>query len=175
VGLIRKSLFVASGGFVSPNSKKQRLAKQQIRLQRQTLKALQQPPVIVTAPAAPPPPEPDEATGLTDLVIERVDPRRRVQTIKIVREATGLSLARARRIVETREVIECENEEEAAGLRAALEGVGAVIELRENTDEPADARPSSAAAELEQLAKLHAQGDLTDEEFAAAKAKVLRS
>lgn len=41
MGLIRKTLFLGSGGFVSPNSKKQRYAKQQIRLQKQMLKAQQ--------------------------------------------------------------------------------------------------------------------------------------
>ena len=40
---------------------------------------------------------------------------------------------------------------------------------------PAPAAPSASIdyAELEQLGKLHANGTLTDEEFAAAKAKVL--
>ena len=41
MGLIRKTLFLGSGGVVSPNSKKQRYAKQSLRLQKQTLKAQQ--------------------------------------------------------------------------------------------------------------------------------------
>lgn len=173
MGLIRKTLFVGTGGFVSPNSKKQRQANKQIRLQKQMLKTMQQQqqPVVIAAP----PVEPEEAAiGLTDVVIVRVDPRRKLQTIKIVRESTGLPLARAKRIVETHEVIECADEDEAVELRASLEGVGAVIELRGHEDEHVDTRSGSPVAELEQLAKLHGQGHLTDEEFAAAKAKVLR-
>lgn len=38
---------------------------------------------------------------------------------------------------------------------------------------PAAAPESDATAELQNLANLHAQGVLTDEEFAAAKAKIL--
>jgi hypothetical protein len=40
---------------------------------------------------------------------------------------------------------------------------------------PAPAEPSASIdySELEQLGKLHADGTLTDEEFAAAKAKIL--
>jgi hypothetical protein len=38
---------------------------------------------------------------------------------------------------------------------------------------PAEASPSIDYGELEQLGKLHADGTLTDEEFAAAKAKIL--
>ena len=38
---------------------------------------------------------------------------------------------------------------------------------------PADPSASIDYAELEQLGKLHADGTLTDEEFAAAKAKIL--
>lgn len=106
-------------------------------------------------------------------MFERVDPRRRVQTINVVREATGLALSRAKRIVETREVIECADEGEAAGLRAALERVGAVISLRGEEGEVADDRPGSSVAELERLARLHRDGDLTDDEFAAAKRRLL--
>jgi len=42
---------------------------------------------------------------------------------------------------------------------------------------PAPAAPSASIdyGELEQLGKLHADGTLTDEEFAAAKAKILGS
>jgi hypothetical protein len=40
---------------------------------------------------------------------------------------------------------------------------------------PAQASPSIDYSELEQLGKLHADGTLTDEEFAAAKAKILGS
>lgn len=38
---------------------------------------------------------------------------------------------------------------------------------------PAPAAPSGEVAELQQLAELHAQGILTDEEFAAKKAQIL--
>jgi hypothetical protein len=38
---------------------------------------------------------------------------------------------------------------------------------------PAAAAPTDSTAELERLAKLHESGALTDEEFAAAKSKLL--
>jgi hypothetical protein len=38
---------------------------------------------------------------------------------------------------------------------------------------PAPAGPTDSTAELERLAKLHESGALTDEEFAAAKSKLL--
>jgi uncharacterized membrane protein YebE (DUF533 family) len=38
---------------------------------------------------------------------------------------------------------------------------------------PAPAAPADSTAELERLAKLHESGALNDEEFAAAKAKLL--
>ena len=38
---------------------------------------------------------------------------------------------------------------------------------------PAPAAPTDSTAELERLAKLHESGALTDEEFAAAKSKLL--
>ncbi len=173
MGLIRKTLFVGTGGFVSPNSKKQRQANKQIRLQKQMLKSVQQQQQSVVRAAPRVEPE-EDATGLTDVVIVQVDPRRKVQTIKIVREATDVPLVQAKRIVDTREVIECSDEEEAVELRAALEGAGALIELRGHNDERGYTRAGTSVAELERLAKLHAQGHLTDEEFTAAKAKVLR-
>jgi Short C-terminal domain len=40
-------------------------------------------------------------------------------------------------------------------------------------DQGTDASPPSAADQLSQLARLHQQGALTDDEFAAAKAKIL--
>jgi hypothetical protein len=39
--------------------------------------------------------------------------------------------------------------------------------------QPPPAEPEDDAAKLQNLAQLHAQGVLTDEEFAAAKAKIL--
>jgi hypothetical protein len=38
---------------------------------------------------------------------------------------------------------------------------------------PAEAEEDDATAQLQNLAKLHTQGVLTDDEFAAAKAKIL--
>ena len=40
-------------------------------------------------------------------------------------------------------------------------------------DQAAEAPPSDSIAELERLARLHESGALTDQEFAAAKARVL--
>jgi len=41
------------------------------------------------------------------------------------------------------------------------------------TPAPGPAAPTDSTAELERLAKLHESGALTDEEFAAAKSKLL--
>ena len=43
----------------------------------------------------------------------------------------------------------------------------------ETTTAPAEPAPSDTSAKLVELANLHAQGVLSDDEFAAAKAKVL--
>jgi hypothetical protein len=57
--------------------------------------------------------------------------------------------------------------------------IGASMAHRGGNDEPqeeyyeAPPAPPSDADELQQLAQLHASGALTDEEFAAAKAKIL--
>jgi hypothetical protein len=43
----------------------------------------------------------------------------------------------------------------------------------EYSEAPPAAAPASDADQLQELAQLHASGALTDEEFAAAKAKIL--
>jgi hypothetical protein len=45
----------------------------------------------------------------------------------------------------------------------------------EASSSPGPATPTDLASELERVADLHAQGALTDEEFAAAKAALLTS
>jgi len=59
--------------------------------------------------------------------------------------------------------------------------IGASVAHRGNNDAPAEEyeaappppAPASDMDQLQQLAELHASGALTDEEFAAAKAKIL--
>jgi hypothetical protein len=58
--------------------------------------------------------------------------------------------------------------------------IGASVAHRGNNDAPPEQyeaapppAPESEADQLQQLAQLHASGALTDEEFAAAKAKIL--
>jgi hypothetical protein len=52
-------------------------------------------------------------------------------------------------------------------------GNDAPPEESEAAPAPAPAAPDSDADQLQELAQLHASGALTDEEFAAAKAKIL--
>ena len=116
----------------------------------------------------------------TDLVvITHVDPGKKIAVLKIVREATGLPLKEVIKIVETHEAIECADETEAKMLKADLEQAAATIELRaslddENHDDKETSEITSGLTdELERLAELHRAGGLSDEEFAAAKTKVL--
>jgi hypothetical protein len=61
--------------------------------------------------------------------------------------------------------------------------IGASVAHRNSNDQPAEEyeaaapppAPESDADQLQQLAQLHASGALSDEEFAAAKAKILGS
>jgi len=121
-------------------------------------------------------PSPGPANGLENVVISHIDPARKVAVLKILREATDLPLKKVIKIVDTHEVIECADEDEAETLKADLERAGATVELRASLDEDSEDEPmlgSSLADELERLADLHRQGLLSDAEFAAAKSKVL--
>lgn len=125
MGPIRKFLFLDTGGLVSPDSKKQRLAKQRIRLQKQMLKTMQQrPPVLQVAS-----PAPAEMTlpRLDNPVVSHVHPSRKPAIANVIRNATGLSVEEATRIIETHEVIECADEDEARTLKIALQRQGRTL------------------------------------------------
>jgi hypothetical protein len=67
------------------------------------------------------------------------------------------------------------NQQAAADQNAALAQQNAALEAQQAAPAPAAAAPAvdPQMAELQNLANLHAQGILSDEEFAAAKAKAL--
>jgi hypothetical protein len=67
-------------------------------------------------------------------------------------------------------------QQEAAAQQAAMEQAAAQAVAAQQAAAPAAAAPAAAddtMAKLQQLASLHTSGVLTDEEFAAAKAKLL--
>jgi large subunit ribosomal protein L7/L12 len=139
------------------------------------------PETTAAAPAMHASPAPSEnARSTLDVVaLTNVDPKRKIATIKVVREVTGLGLKESKAIVDTCEVIECADHEEALALKAELERVGATVALRgspEATDVEPDVPETTGggmAGELERLADLHRNGALNDDEFAAAKKRVL--
>jgi ribosomal protein L7/L12 len=182
MGFMRKALFLGTGGVsgvaVRANSKKERTAKaaeKQAQLQAKLLKAQQQQATVV-AVAAPP----VAATGTSDLILAAVDPRKKIATIKAVRLATGLSLRDAKAIVDhPPSVVKLRGLPAAQMLKAQLEAIGATVEHEPvpaaagNGTAPTEPTASTVAVELERLAGLHGKGALSDEEFAAAKSKVL--
>jgi len=60
-------------------------------------------------------------------------------------------------------------------LRAAAIGGGAYIAGKRRAERSAAGAPQSVSDQLTQLDSLHAQGALTDAEFAAAKSRLLAS
>lgn len=66
-----------------------------------------------------------------DVVLKTVDAAKKIPTIKVVREATGLGLAEAKAFVESpgKPVKQGLSKEEADKLKKAFEEVGATVEL----------------------------------------------
>ena len=73
----------------------------------------------------------EEKTEFT-VVMTAVDPAKKVNVIKVVREITGLGLKEAKDLVEgaPKPVKEGVNKEEADKIKATLEKVGAKVELK---------------------------------------------
>lgn len=88
--------------------------------------------VMMAAPAggAGAAPKAEEKTTF-DVILKGVDAAKKIPTIKVVREATGLGLAEAKAFVEApgKPVKQGLSKEEADKLKKALEEVGATVEL----------------------------------------------
>jgi large subunit ribosomal protein L7/L12 len=87
--------------------------------------------VMMAGPAAAVAEKPEEKTNF-DVVLTAVDPAKKIATIKVVREATGLGLKEAKDLVEgaPKTVKEGVSKDEAAKIKAALEKVGAKVEVK---------------------------------------------
>ncbi|MEW6232106.1 MAG: 50S ribosomal protein L7/L12 [Chloroflexota bacterium] len=90
-------------------------------------------PVAVAAPAAaaaPAAPAVEEQTEFS-VILKEIGPNK-INVIKVVREVTNLGLKEAKDLVEAapEAVKEAVNREEAAAIKAKLEGAGAVVEIK---------------------------------------------
>lgn len=174
MGLIRKSLFLGTGGLVSPNSKKQRLQMRQLAaLQGASPGEIRraggrydfngffgQPPASVRRGQAVQPPAVDTEPETTTIRLSCG------HTVLITspRVARWLSIEGDLSYHCPSCDIEAEviavGEETLPGPAAAPRTTGR-------------AEPSELSSELERMARLHAAGALTDAEFQAAKARLL--
>jgi large subunit ribosomal protein L7/L12 len=87
--------------------------------------------VMVAGPAAAVAEKPEEKTNF-DVVLTAVDPAKKIATIKVVREATGLGLKEAKDLVEgaPKTVKEALPKADAEKLKKQLEEQGAKVELK---------------------------------------------
>lgn len=85
---------------------------------------------VMMAPAAAAPAA-EEKTAF-DVVLKTVDASKKIPTIKVVREATGLGLAEAKALVDgaPKAIKEGLSKEDADKLKKALEEQGATVELK---------------------------------------------
>jgi hypothetical protein len=106
---------------------------------------------------------------------------KKIQVIKVVRELTNWGLREAKDWVDSAPASALEvAPEQADAVAAALRGAGATVVVAGGTSQhpgaaavATEGSPPGVAEELEQLASLHDRGVLSDEEFAAAKARLL--
>lgn len=85
---------------------------------------------MMMAAAAAPAAKVEEKTSF-DVILKTVDAARKIPTIKVVREATGLGLAEAKAVVDSpgKAVKQGLSKEDADKLKKALEEQGATVEL----------------------------------------------
>jgi large subunit ribosomal protein L7/L12 len=88
--------------------------------------------VMMAGPAAAAPAEKAEEKTNFDVVLTAVDPAKKIATIKVVREATGLGLKEAKDLVEgaPKTVKEALPKADAEKLKKQLEEQGAKVELK---------------------------------------------
>jgi large subunit ribosomal protein L7/L12 len=86
--------------------------------------------MMMAAPAAGPAAKAEEKTTF-DVILKAVDAAKKIPTIKVVREATGLGLAEAKAFVDSpgKAVKQGVSKEEADKLKKSLEEQGATVEL----------------------------------------------
>lgn len=157
MGFLRKTLLISTGGLapVKANSKKERTAKaaeKQVRLQRQMLK--QQQAALNAQLAASPKPEPasrDQTGGGTRYKVRCPE----CSAYLVSRPGTGIKCPKCNVHMTVTPI-------DAQTATAITETAEAVT--------PAQAGVTN---ELERLAELHRTSALSDDEFAAAKARVL--
>lgn len=123
-------------------------------------------------------------SGGTTVMLTSAGPKK-IQVIKVVREYTGLGLKEAKSIVDAagtkQAVVGAFGGEDAAVIAAALTAAGAVAQLNhplagaqaETRTMSLEPEAGGVVGDLERLAALHASGALTDEEFAAAKRRII--
>src|SRR5438270_183625 len=124
MGLLRWAAIIGTGGLApvkgtSPRERTAKAAEKQARLQKQMLKMTQQVPTAATGAALP---QTVRQEGAFDVILAAVDPAKKIATIKVILEATGLPLRESRAIVDhlPSVVKEGVGEAEANALKARL-------------------------------------------------------
>jgi large subunit ribosomal protein L7/L12 len=173
MGFLRKTLLIGTGGLapVKASSKKERTAKAaeaQLKVQRKMLRE-QQAANTTAARAVAVPSALDRAITVN---LEAAG-NRPVGVMKIVREATGLSLKEVKALVDNAPSAFAygPTPDAAWRLRDQLVAAGARAEVTGIDTSPGQG--TNLTDELERLAGLHERGLLTDAEFVAAKGRVL--
>ncbi len=87
---------------------------------------------VMMAAAGPAAAAPAEEKSTFDVILKTVDPAKKIPTIKVVREATGLGLAEAKAFVDSpgKAVKSGVSKEEAEKLKKQLEEAGATVEIK---------------------------------------------
>ncbi len=112
------------------------------------------------------------AAGSNEVVLTDAGDRK-IELIKTIREHTRLGLADAKDVSERPgSSLGSYDMPTAKAFVAALHALGARAEIRAGTDAP-EPQDEQLVADLEKLAVLHRTGVLTDQEFAAAKQRLL--
>jgi ribosomal protein L7/L12 len=121
------------------------------------------------------------------IVLTAIDPSQRAATVQVVRDITDFPQEACERLIDQLpSVIETGMDRaEAEALKARFGDFRATAELKpqsapaaapEPVVEPVSTgEPNGLAGELDRIGALHRDGTLTDDEFAAAKAKILGS
>lgn len=176
MGIFRKSVLIGTAGLapIKANSKKERTAKateKQLKIQRQMLqeqrRATPSPVALTAAPT-----RHEVAPGEQRIVVASAGDKK-IQVIKVVRDATGWGLKEAKAFVDRAPSSLILPTAQVEDLAVALRRAGATIKVEGAAESGDDGTDATMAGDLERLASLHDRGVLTDDEFAAAKARTI--
>jgi large subunit ribosomal protein L7/L12 len=185
MGLLRKTILISTGGLapVKANSKKERTAKaaeKQLKVQKQMLNE-QRRANPVPAPARPARASVAPATAPTQAVILVSAGDTKIEVIKVIRNTLGIGLKEAKALADRPPSRLPIAGDRLVALRDALVGAGATVKIEAPAHEShapgrradGSGSPASITDDLHRVAELRDQGLLTDDEFTAAKSRIL--